>query len=173
MKDTEKTSPADSATAEKADGKMHKELAIEAVDAMISKYEALKAKIEAGSISYQDIRDAETGTWRLESAIESYAAVITKAEKADPGSVDKMCVCPKCGYEKKDDAGIMCTSLTCSKCGATMERKGVSKDGEAKPEEAKPAAGEATQEEKKDEDFTWPDDMAAKPDPDAPDFGKD
>lgn len=46
-----------------------------------------------------------------------------EAQKAQPGSVGKVCVCPKCGYEMKGDAGAQCTGETCPKCGAKMVRK--------------------------------------------------
>lgn len=32
------------------------------------------------------------------------------------------CICPKCGEKVIHTAGIPCTSVTCSKCGAIMTR---------------------------------------------------
>jgi len=36
---------------------------------------------------------------------------------------DGYCICSKCGYEIKHDRGIPCSSLKCSRCGASLSRK--------------------------------------------------
>lgn len=41
-------------------------------------------------------------------------------ESMGPGGY---CICRKCNYRQKHEAGIPCSSLKCPKCGANMERK--------------------------------------------------
>lgn len=47
----------------------------------------------------------------------------SKTEKAQPGSVDKSCVCTKCGNVQKGEPGVQCTDTVCAKCGGAMLRK--------------------------------------------------
>jgi hypothetical protein len=62
---------------------------------------------------------------KLKSAAKSVGAKVSDEEYALPGSgvgPGGHCVCPDCGYKIEKHRGASCTSVTCPKCGATMER---------------------------------------------------
>ena len=44
-------------------------------------------------------------------------------EKAQGKGPEGFCVCPKCGYKKKHESGVPCSSIKCPECGEILERK--------------------------------------------------
>jgi predicted DNA-binding protein (UPF0251 family) len=45
-------------------------------------------------------------------------------ENAQSSSVEGICICPKCGYEKTHSSGMPCRKETCPTCNIQMIRKG-------------------------------------------------
>ncbi len=68
--------------AKKAKAGAAQALGIEAIDALVKRFQGLKAKMDNGSLTNQDIRDAWTGEWELKSLIEGAAAVMAKMDEA-------------------------------------------------------------------------------------------
>ncbi|MGD2044196.1 MAG: hypothetical protein PVJ28_11140 [Acidimicrobiia bacterium] len=72
--------PAADEPAGKQDTETSQKLAMEAIDALIGRYESLKQKIEAGSVTAEDLEKAWEGNWDLQRVIEGAVAVLAKAE---------------------------------------------------------------------------------------------
>ena len=56
-------------------------MAMEAIETLMSRMEAAKTKIEAGSLTRQDLNDMWDGDWDLREALSQAAAIMTKAEE--------------------------------------------------------------------------------------------
>ena len=77
----EDEAPAEDETG-KAEGGVAQQLAGEAVDALIERFQGLKAKIEAGTLKVDDVREAWQGEWELRELIDGAAAVMGKLDAA-------------------------------------------------------------------------------------------
>lgn len=75
-----KDEPAAPAAPEKQGGAVQG-LAMEALDALLARYEAVKAKIAGGTITKEEAASLFEGEWDIKRAIEMGAAIIAKADK--------------------------------------------------------------------------------------------
>ncbi|MFO7782067.1 MAG: hypothetical protein R6W94_10625 [Spirochaetia bacterium] len=68
-------------TAEKAEAPTAHAMAMEAMVAMMSRMEALKSKVDSGSLTVEDLQMAWEGTWDIRDALRQAAAIMAKAEE--------------------------------------------------------------------------------------------
>jgi len=85
---------------DKGDKPTAQALALEAIDTLLAKYGKLKASIEAGSFSKDELASAFDGDWALKDLISDAAAVMAKAEELKAAIED---VVPE--MEKLDKGG--------------------------------------------------------------------
>ncbi len=93
----------DAAPTGKADKPTAQALAMEAVDTLLVRYTKLKAVIESGSFSKDDIEDL-WGDWSLKDVIASAAAIMTKAEEMK-GAVEAVMPTLEKLAKKEEDEG--------------------------------------------------------------------
>jgi len=121
--------------AKKAEPKVAAQLAIEAMDSLIGKYQELKAKIEAGTLTRLEADTMFQNEWQIKDVIASGAAICAKAEtfkalvdeihpalekieKADGDEADGDDDQPEAGTEDADEAdkGAKAAPVACPKC---------------------------------------------------------
>jgi len=123
----------------KADGKKPEpvgkgvamELGKEAMETLMERFQTLKDKMDSGSLSQDDIKDAFHGQWQLEELIRQAVAVTAKSDtlalsiesvlpalkelaKQEDNSADKA-TCPYCNAQVEPGASM------CPKCGKPLK----------------------------------------------------
>jgi len=74
--------PADPSAKEAGETDVTAALAVEALTAMASRMEALKAKVDSGNLTTEDVDNAFDGQWALRNLLEAAAATLAKREDA-------------------------------------------------------------------------------------------
>jgi hypothetical protein len=89
----------------KGDAPTAQALAGEAIDALISRFQKLKEKLDAGTLKMEDVHEMWSGQWQMETLIEGAAAVLTKCEELSELIGDVIPAVKKLGKDSGNDAG--------------------------------------------------------------------